>query len=40
MWLDDISAGSSGTSIRVKRIQEWNEDWEQFCKWIVDEFGA
>jgi adenosine deaminase CECR1 len=39
-WLDDIAAGSKGTSIRSKRIQEWNEEWEVFCQWIVDEFGS
>ncbi|KAE9374155.1 adenosine deaminase [Stipitochalara longipes BDJ] len=39
-WLDDISAGAVGNCIRAKRIQEWNEDWEQFCKWVVDGFGA
>jgi adenosine deaminase CECR1 len=39
-WLDDISAGVNGTGIRAKRIKEWNEEWEQFCQWVVDEFGS
>jgi adenosine deaminase CECR1 len=39
-WLEDIREGQKGTtSIRSKRIQEWNEEWELFCQWIVDEFG-
>ncbi|KAH8766212.1 cat eye syndrome critical region protein [Hyaloscypha finlandica] len=39
-WLNDISAGVNGTGIRAKRIKEWNKEWEQFCQWIVDEFGS
>jgi hypothetical protein len=39
-WLNDISAGVNGTGIRAKRIKEWNKEWEQFCQWIIDEFGS
>lgn len=40
MWLHEIAVGVNGTSIKAKRIQEWNEGWESFCQWVVDEFGS
>ncbi|XMA12184.1 hypothetical protein WAI453_004975 [Rhynchosporium graminicola] len=38
-WLDDISKSVSGTGIRAQRIEQWNAEWEEFCGWIVKEFG-
>lgn len=39
-WWDDIEAGANGSGIRAQRIREWNEEWEEFCTWIVEEFGG
>ncbi|KAL2067767.1 hypothetical protein VTL71DRAFT_15863 [Oculimacula yallundae] len=38
-WFADISKGVSGTGIRAQRIKQWNAEWEEFCEWIVKEFG-
>lgn len=38
-WHRDISTALTGSSIRAKRIQEWNAEWERFCEWVVAEFG-
>ncbi|MAD83050.1 MAG: hypothetical protein CL912_08800 [Deltaproteobacteria bacterium] len=39
-WMDDITKGAEGMSIRAQRIRKWNAEWEEFCKWIVEEFGG
>ncbi|KAK4868629.1 hypothetical protein LT330_006831 [Penicillium expansum] len=39
-WIQDIDRGEDGTSTKAKHIQAWNKDWEEFCKWIVDEYGS
>jgi adenosine deaminase CECR1 len=39
-WLADVSAGEHGSGIRAQRIKEWNEEWELFCEWVVQEYGA
>ncbi|CAG8152937.1 unnamed protein product [Penicillium salamii] len=39
-WIQDIDRGADGTSTKAKHIQAWNQDWEDFCKWIVDEYGS
>lgn len=38
-WVQDIDRGEDGTGTKAKHIQSWNKDWEDFCKWIVDEYG-
>lgn len=38
-WVRDIDRGESGNGIKAKHIQDWNKQWEEFCQWIVDEFG-
>ena len=39
-WINDIKAGEKGTGLKAQRIQEWNTQWEEFCSWIVQEFGS
>ncbi len=38
-WVRDIDRGESGDGTKGKNIRYWNKQWEEFCKWIVDEFG-
>ncbi|KAH9217599.1 adenosine deaminase [Leptodontidium sp. 2 PMI_412] len=38
-WMEDVSKGVDGTGIRAQRIKQWNAEWEEFCEWIVKEFG-
>ncbi|EEH04501.1 adenosine deaminase [Histoplasma capsulatum G186AR] len=38
-WLQDIELGINGSGIRAERIKRWQESWEGFCQWIVDEYG-
>jgi adenosine deaminase CECR1 len=39
-WLAHIQAGAEGSGIKAKRILQWNEEWETFCQWIIQEFGS
>jgi adenosine deaminase CECR1 len=38
-WLHSIQDGIQGEGIRARRMQEWHQAWEQFCEWIVIQFG-
>jgi len=38
-WLKDIKEATLGNGTRAQRMQEWAVEWEQFCLWIVTEFG-
>lgn len=37
-WIDQIERGVDGSGVKSDRLQEWNDDWETFCGWVVDEF--
>lgn len=39
-WLYDIQAGEHGHGVKAAHLREWNAEWETFCQWVVDEFGA
>lgn len=39
-WSQEIKDGRYGKGTRAKRLQEWHEDWEKFCQWVVLEYGA
>lgn len=39
-WSQEIKDGRFGKSVRAQRMQEWHQDWEKFCQWVVLEFGA
>ena len=38
-WIKDIREASLGGGIKAARLKEWQVAWEQFCLWIVTEFG-
>ena len=38
-WLEGIDVGEKGFGIKAKRMQEWGREWEEFCEWVVREFG-
>ncbi|PYI30350.1 adenosine deaminase family protein [Aspergillus indologenus CBS 114.80] len=38
-WVRDIDLGERGTGIKAQYMQVWNQQWEEFCQWIVDEYG-
>ena len=38
-WQRDIMAGVNGDGIKARRLQQWHEQWEQLCQWVVDEYG-
>jgi adenosine deaminase CECR1 len=38
-WLEGIDVGEKGFGIKAKRMQEWGKEWEEFCEWVVREFG-
>lgn len=39
-WSRDIEAATQGTGIRAARMKEWQASWEEFCQWVIDEFGT
>ncbi|KAL2351476.1 hypothetical protein BJ546DRAFT_270689 [Cryomyces antarcticus] len=39
-WLQDLKDGAFGKGVRAQRLKEWARKWEQFCQWIVLEYGA
>ncbi|PGH16628.1 hypothetical protein AJ80_05130 [Polytolypa hystricis UAMH7299] len=39
-WRRDIEDGYLGSGIRAARMKEWRASWEEFCQWIVNEFGS
>ncbi|RAO68954.1 uncharacterized protein BHQ10_004966 [Talaromyces amestolkiae] len=38
-WQTDIKQGIAGQGIKAKRLQEWYQDFEKFCQWVVLEFA-
>ncbi|TQW00733.1 CECR1 family adenosine deaminase [Cordyceps javanica] len=38
-WIGNIKAASLGDSVKAQRIKEWQIQWEQFCLWVVSEYG-
>ncbi|QDS71073.1 hypothetical protein FKW77_008875 [Venturia effusa] len=39
-WILQIKLGAAGNTIKAERLTEWLLQWERFCQWVVDEFGA
>ncbi|EGD84897.1 hypothetical protein H112_08614 [Trichophyton rubrum D6] len=39
-WLADIKRGIAGTGRKSEHIRNWHIEFEQFCQWVVLEFGA
>ncbi|KAF9881922.1 adenosine/AMP deaminase [Colletotrichum karsti] len=35
-WHQDVELGQDGTGIKADRIQQWNEQWEQYCGWVKE----
>lgn len=38
-WVDNIKKASLGDGIKARRVKEWQIQWEQFCIWVVSEYG-
>ncbi|KAI0134205.1 adenosine/AMP deaminase [Xylariales sp. AK1849] len=38
-WNKDVKEASVGNGLKAQRLKEWAVEWEQFCLWIVTEFG-
>lgn len=38
-WLQDIQNGAQGTGLRATYLKKWHEEWEEFCLWVLTEFG-
>ncbi|EAW10016.1 adenosine deaminase family protein [Aspergillus clavatus NRRL 1] len=38
-WLRDIDLAARGDGLKAQRMQHWNQQWEEFCQWIVSEYG-
>jgi adenosine deaminase CECR1 len=39
VWSQEIKDGRFGKSTRATRMQEWHQEWEKFCQWVVLEYG-
>ncbi|KAL1875937.1 hypothetical protein VTK73DRAFT_9721 [Phialemonium thermophilum] len=38
-WDRDVREASLGSGVKAQRLQEWRVAWEEFCLWVVSEFG-
>ncbi|CAG8949262.1 hypothetical protein HYFRA_00004887 [Hymenoscyphus fraxineus] len=38
-WVQNIKDATLGSGVRAEKMKEWSIEWEQFCLWIVTEFG-
>ncbi|KAK0638816.1 hypothetical protein B0T16DRAFT_231923 [Cercophora newfieldiana] len=38
-WLKDIRSASIGGGVKAERLRQWSVEWEQYCLWIVTEYG-
>ncbi|KAM3523129.1 hypothetical protein MY4038_008326 [Beauveria bassiana] len=38
-WMNNIKTASLGDGVKADRLKEWQIQWEQFCLWVVSEFG-
>ncbi|KAI0202333.1 hypothetical protein F4808DRAFT_468480 [Astrocystis sublimbata] len=38
-WIRDIEMGASGSGKKAERLQQWQEKWESYCQWIVDNYS-
>ncbi len=38
-WVHDIKEATLGSGVRAERLKHWMVEWEQFCLWIVTEYG-
>lgn len=38
-WVKGIKEASLGDGVRAERMKEWAIQWEQFCLWVVTEYG-
>ncbi|KAK5163815.1 uncharacterized protein LTR77_010489 [Saxophila tyrrhenica] len=39
-WQQEIKDGAYGKSVRAERMREWAKEFEDFCAWVVQEYGA
>ncbi|RKF77876.1 Adenosine deaminase 2 [Golovinomyces cichoracearum] len=39
-WIQGIQEGYLGSSKRAIHLNQWHIEWEQFCLWVVTEFGT
>jgi adenosine deaminase CECR1 len=39
-WASELKEGSMGKSVRAQRMKVWAREFEQFCQWVVLEYGA
>ncbi|KAG5919450.1 hypothetical protein E4U42_006519 [Claviceps africana] len=38
-WTNEIRLGTLGNGIKAERLRQWQVEWEEFCLWIVTEYG-
>lgn len=38
-WNADIKDGAYGKGVRAERMKSWAKEFEEFCAWVVREFG-
>ncbi|KAL9105735.1 MAG: hypothetical protein Q9187_008662 [Circinaria calcarea] len=39
-WVKDVGNGIKGKGVRARRMKAWRAEWEEFCQWVVRNFGA
>ncbi|KAL1974994.1 hypothetical protein VTN31DRAFT_5198 [Thermomyces dupontii] len=39
-WQSEIRRGITGDGLKAQRLREWYAEFEEFCQWVVQEFGG
>jgi len=39
-WQQEIKDGAYGKGVRAQRMREWAKEFEEFCAWVVQDYGA
>lgn len=38
-WVRGVKEASLGSGVKARRLKEWAVAWEEFCLWVVTEYG-
>ncbi|KLU86401.1 hypothetical protein MAPG_05415 [Magnaporthiopsis poae ATCC 64411] len=38
-WVQGVKEASLGSGVKAQRLKEWAVAWEEFCLWVVTEYG-
>ncbi|RCI08393.1 hypothetical protein L249_8866 [Ophiocordyceps polyrhachis-furcata BCC 54312] len=39
-WKRDIDLAEQGPGVKAMRLREWDRQWDEYCHWVVTEYGS